>query len=397
MNARLGDRSGFDAVQARAYFNHASMSPPSRAVRAAVLEAVDSYAALGAGAWMHWSERRAKLRARLAGLIGASQADEVVLVPNTSYGVIDVATSIDWQSGDRIITWGGEFPTNVTPWQRAADRFGLELEFLPAPRVPIDGAPFDLEPLDRALRRGARLVAASAVQFQTGLRMPLEAIGALCAAHGALFFVDGIQAVGAVPIDVDTARIDFLACGGHKWLMGVEGTGFLFVRSGRVADLRPLVAGWLSHEDGAAFLFGARDELRYDRQLRRTAQVFDVGVTSSTGFAALDAATAPLEALGPAVIHAHVQPMLDALERGLTAEGFRSVRASDPQLRSCILSAVPPADLDLADCARGLSERGIAVATPDGHLRFSPHWPNDLAQVDLALDALREWISMVRR
>ncbi len=393
MNVRFGDRSGFDAVTARVYFNHASMSPPSRAVRSAVLEAVDSYAAAGAGAWMHWSERRAQLRARLASLIGAAHADEIALVPNTSYGVIDIATAVDWQPGERIITWSGEFPTNVTPWQQVAERFGLELEFLPAPRVPAPGEDFDLSPLAAALGRGARLVAVSAVQFQTGLRMPLEAIGALCAEHGALFFVDGIQAIGAVPVDVDAARIDFLACGGHKWLMGIEGTGFLYVRTERVPGLRPLVSGWLSHEDGAAFLFGARDELRYDRALRSTAQVFDVGVTSSTGFAALDAATAPLTALGPAAIHTHVQPILDVLENGLLDLGFRSVRAKAPAFRSCILSVLPPDDLELAACARGLAERGIAVATPDGHLRFSPHWPNDTDQAGEALESLREWIA----
>lgn len=396
MNARLGDRSGFEAVQARVYFNHASMSPPSRAVRAAVLEAVDSYAALGAGAWMHWSERRAQLRARLASLVGAAHADEIALVPNTSYGVIDIATAIDWRPGDRIVTWSGEFPTNVTPWQRAADRFGAEVVFLPPPAVPDGGDAVDLAPLVTELQRGARLVAASAVQFQTGLRMPLEDIGALCRSHGALFFVDGIQAVGAVPIDVEACRIDFLACGGHKWLMGIEGTGFLYARTQRIAELRPLLAGWLSHEEGAAFLFGARDELRYDRPLRGTAQVFDVGVASSSGFAALDAATAPLAVLGPAAIHAHVQPILDALEEGLCAAGFRSVRATAPDARSCILSVVPPSDLDLAACARGLAERGIAVATPDGHLRFSPHWPNDLAQARDAVEALRDWVSTAR-
>jgi cysteine desulfurase/selenocysteine lyase len=396
MNARLGDRSGFDAVQARVYFNHASMSPPSRAVREAVLEAIDSYAAHGAGAWMHWSERRAQLRARLASLVGAAHADEIALVPNTSYGVIDIATAINWRPGDRIITWSGEFPTNVTPWQRAADRFDAEVVFLPPPRVPAGNDTVDLEPLATALRRGARLVAVSAVQFQTGLRMPLEAIGALCRSHGALFFVDGIQAIGAVPVDVEAARIDFLACGGHKWLMGIEGTGFLYARTERIAELRPLVAGWLSHEEGAAFLFGERNELRYDRPMRGSAQVFDVGVASSSGFAALDAATEPLAALGPAAIHAHAQPILDDLEEGLCAEGFRSVRAAAPHARSCILSVVPPSDLDLAACARGLADRGIAAATPDGHLRFSPHWPNDRVQAREALGALREWISTAR-
>ncbi len=99
-----------------------------------------------------------------------------------------------------------------------------------------------------------RLVAVSAVQFQTGLSMPLAEIGALCRAHGAELCVDAVQAVGVVPMDVEALGLDYLACGAHKWLLGLEATGFLYVRRERQPSLRPALAGWLSHEDAVSFL-----------------------------------------------------------------------------------------------------------------------------------------------
>ena len=103
-----------------------------------------------------------------------------------------------------------------------------------------------LEALD-GLLEGARLCAVSVVEFQTGHRMPLDAIGDRCRARGARFFVDAVQACGMVPVDVRASKIDFLACGSHKWLMGPEGAGFLFVDESRWGELVPNVAGWLGH------------------------------------------------------------------------------------------------------------------------------------------------------
>lgn len=331
MRAALGDRSLFPDLQAKAYLNHAAISPPSLPVRAAVL---------------------------------------------------DVALCFPWQRGDRVVLMRGDFPANVTPWQRAAATFGLEIEW-------IEGDGFfaperALADLDAILRRGVRLVAVSAVQFQTGLRLPLRALADLCHRHGAELFVDAIQAVGGLPVDVTATGVDYLAAGAHKWLMGIEGAGFLYIAPTRVAALRPVVASWLSHEDAARFLFEGEGHLRHDRPIRHRADFLEIGVMGSTSYAALHAAVAILLDLGPASIHAHVQTILDPLEAALTAHGFTSVRASDPALRSNILSVRPPAHLDLAAAAKAFDAAGVACATPDGFLRFSPHWHNSAADVAAA-------------
>ncbi|MBI5851533.1 MAG: aminotransferase class V-fold PLP-dependent enzyme [Planctomycetes bacterium] len=368
------------------------MSPPSRAVRDACLAMLDDYARHGAAAWIRQFESRERLRARLAQILGAA-AEEVALVPGTGHAVSMIATAIDWRPGDRILLLRGEFPTNVTPWQRAALRHSLDVVFLDAAAFARGGE--GLELLARELERGVRLLAVSAVQFQTGMRMPLGSIAALCSAAGTQVFVDAIQAAGAVPIDVAALGIDYLAAGGHKWLMGVEGAGLLWIRADRARELEPAIAGWLSHEDGARFLFEGGGLLRYDRPLRRRADVFEIGVTNALGFAALDASTALLAAIGIERIERHVNAILDELESGFAARGFMSSRALDPAARSCILSLTPPLDVDLAALARALAERGVAVSTPDGYLRLAPHWPNDRSQVGPVLDALDDALRAV--
>jgi selenocysteine lyase/cysteine desulfurase len=233
----------------------------------------------------------------------------------------------------------------------------------------------------------------SAVQFQTGLRMPVLALADLCHAYGAEIFVDGIQALGALPCEDLAAHVDYLSCGSHKWLMGLEGVGFVYVHPERAAALRPWQAGWLSHEAATGFLFEGEGHLRYDRPLKRTAEVFEAGAQNAAGLVALEASVGLIAQLGPAAIHAHVGAWLDLLEAGLVARGFRSLRAPRPEARSNILSLLPPPGVDLPGLLRALHRRGVVAAMPDGRLRFGPHWPNALSEVPAVLDALDEGMS----
>ena len=386
--AVLGDRSLFPELEARAYLNHAAVSPPSLAVQAAARGAIEDFARRGVSAYLTWMEQRERLRGLLARLIGAQPAD-IGLVGNTTQGVLAVALGFPWRAGDRVVVFDGDFPTNVTPWLAAARRHRLEPVRLSIDeyRRDVGGA---LGRLEETLRRGVRLVAVSAVAFQSGLRLPIEAIGGLCRAHGAELFVDAIQACGVVPLDVMAAGVDYLAAGGHKWMMGTDGTGMLFVHPDRIAGLEPVVAGWLSHEDGLGFLFHGPGLMRYDRPVRRRADFVEGGVSSSWGFAALEAGLQLIMDLGVEAIAGHVEGYLDALEAGLVARGFESLRAPDAVRRSGILGVRVPQGRDVVTVQAGLSGRGIGCSLPDGVLRFAPHWPNALAEVEVVLGAVDE-------
>ncbi len=386
--ALLGSRALFPDLEARAYLAHAAISPTSIPVRHAVAKIADDYAREGVRAFPVWAAQRDRLRNMLGQLLHARPQD-VALTAGTTRGITDLALAIPWRRGDRILCFAGEFPANTTPWQQAAELFGLEV-------IWQDAASFRLQPdssleqLEHTLRRGVRLVAVSAVQFQTGFRMPLESMGQLCRAHGAELAVDAIQACGAIPTDVQAWHADYVTSGAHKWLMGLEGAGFLWIHPDRVSALRPHTAGWLSHESAIDFLFAGPGLLRYDRPLRKTATVFEGSTPNAVGFAALEASLALLIELGIPSIFAHLQAYHDQLESALLDQGFVSLRAPHETGRSGSLCVELPPHLTAPEVQRILLHSGIVTSIPDGQLRFAPHWPNSLDEVPAVLAALTE-------
>ncbi len=382
----LGDRSLFPDLEARVYANHAAISPASRPVVAAARAVVADVARRGLGAVHDWVAQRERLKGRLAKLVGMSAVD-LGLVSNTTRGITDVALCFPWKPGDRVVVFEGEFPANVTPWQRAAELFQLEI-------CMLDTRTFQQDPeagvarVRGELDRGARLVAVSVVEFSTGLRMPVQQLADACHAHGAELFVDAIQALGVVPVNMRAEGIDYLACGSHKWLMGLEGAAFVAIAPERVASLRPYVAGWLSHEQPLEFLFSGAGHLRYDRPIRKQADFLEGGAPNVVGFAALEAAVELIEELTVPVIFEHVTRYLNALEPALVERGFSSQRSPRAEQRSGILSLSPPAGVDIVALFNALAARGISCTMPDGLLRFSPHWPNALDEVAVVVEAV---------
>ncbi len=386
VDAQIGDRSLFPLLAARAYCNHAAISPPSSAVTRAVEQLLTRYSERGVEAFPGFRDQRERLREKLARLIGAS-ADEIALTAGTTHGISDIALSIPWQPGQRVLVLRGEFPTNVTPWQCAAKLYDLQLCWLDANSFADETG---LARLERELALGLRLVAVSAVQFQSGLAMPLEQIGRLCHRYGAELFVDAIQALGVVPLSVQTSCVDYLACGSHKWLMGLEGCGFAYVKQSAARQLVPPVAGWLSHEQGESFLWRGPGHLRYDRPLKQSARVLESGTPSAVGFAALEASLDLLLQIGVPQIYEHTQRYHDRLEPLAVEAGLSSCRAERADRRSGVLSFLPPEGVDVTALAARLGERGVVCGTPDGHLRLSPHFPNSLEEVPFVAEQIRE-------
>lgn len=390
----LGDLSLYPDLKAKAYLAYAATAPVSRLVKAAVNRVLDGFAERGNVAFFEFLQQRERLRGRLGSLVGAS-GEDIALIAGTTRGISDLALCLRWQPRDRVVLFEGEFPANITPWQRAAELFDLRLDFVPMARAVEDEESF-LKPLEALLEKGVRLVAVSAVQFQTGLRMPLQKLAALCQKHGAELCVDAIQACGVVPLDVQACGIDYLVTGSHKWLLGPEGVGFLYAKPERAKALAPRTAGWLSHQEGTRFLFSGPGELRYDRPLKDDVTMLEGGSSSTLGFAGLDAAIEPLLALTPARILTHVGRYLDLLEPAVEARGFRSLRARDPERRSGIGSFTPPVGISAVDLVMQLRERGVFASMPDGLLRFAPHFPNSVSEIETVLGALDEALAAIR-
>ncbi len=383
---RIGERTLFPRLTAQAYLAHCAISPPSTHVIEHVNANLEDSARIGVAAHGEWMRRRDELKNDLGKLIGAPGSD-IALLPNTTSGVVTAALCIDWRPGDRIVVLRGEFPTNVMPWLEAARRHDLRVSWLDVADFRGDAAT-GLQKLESILAKGARLVAVSMVQFQTGLAMPVAEIGAICRAHGTELFVDAIQGIGIVPFDAQAVGANYVAGGGHKWLMGPKGTGYLYVAAPAMQRFNLRVAGWLSYEEPVEFLFGGTGLLRYDKRLRHDADALETGMINAPGFAGLHAAVEDLLSLGVDAVFAHVQRYHDRIEAGLTRIGFTTHRDALPQRRSGILAVKPPNPLHARDLPGRLAGSGIVVTAPDGWLRVAPHWPNSLDETDLVIEEM---------
>ena len=380
----FGSRALFPSLADRLSLNHAGVSPLPAPVRAAAAAFLDARAHAGAPAFLDAVAQRERLRTAIAGLFGADPAG-VALGFGTTRGLLDVAYSLDLGPADRILGFDGEFPANTTPWISAARAMGARFEALPLDGFG-DGSGVGLARVEDALRRGGvRLIAVSAVQFQTGLAMPLRALAGLAHAHGALLAVDAIQACGAVPLDAAALGIDWLVTGAHKWLMSVEGAGFTLASPAARAAFVPRMVGWLSHTDPVRFLVEGEGHLRVGAPLRTGVDTLEGGAANAVGHVALEASLHLLGQLGIPAIFAHIQALHDAWEPLFAARGFASLRAPDPAARSGSLCFRVPPHLHGPALPAAFARRGVQLALPDGKLRLSPHWPNGLHETaDLA-------------
>jgi cysteine desulfurase/selenocysteine lyase len=377
----LGSRALFPSLAPSIYANHAAIGPlPTPAIEA-MARCAQQQATHGISAMAGFFEGLSHTRALASRLLGGA-SDKIALTSSTSASISAVAASIPWKAGDRIVLFEGEFPANTTPWQLAAKRHDLDVVWLPVALFKTDEG---IQRLQAVLEQGqVRLIAVSAVQFNTGLRMPIEDMARLAHDHGAEIFVDAIQAVGAVPFD--GTHLDYIAVGGQKWLMGPPGAGLLYVRDW--SGLTPVLAGWLSHEDPLGFLWGDPGLLQYDRPLQTGPALLEGGTLNFAGLAGLTASMGLIDALGVDRVFAHANLWLDRIEPILIGHGFESMRAADPAKRSTILCCRPPNSVHAGDLVMALAEHGISLSSPDGALRFSPSWPNaidEVAQIEAIL------------
>src|SRR5688572_9066555 len=205
-------RDQFPVTQKLIWLHHAGVSPLCLPAADAMKNLATDAVEWASFHYRLWLEEYESTRLSAAKLINASPR-EIAIVKNTSEGICTIQLGIAWQPGDKVVAFREEFPANYYPWKRLEQR-GIRVEWLSI----YD----DLDTVDRACS-GARLLAISFVNYLSGHRVDLAAIGEICRRHETFFLVDAIQGLGVFPIDVDAMNIDALAADGHKRLMGPEG------------------------------------------------------------------------------------------------------------------------------------------------------------------------------
>jgi cysteine desulfurase/selenocysteine lyase len=367
-------RSAFPVTRNWVFLDHAAVAPLSAPARDAFREWLGAMTDNGGARLSRWVKRVEEVRALAARLLNADPLD-VAFVKNTSEGVGIVAEGFPWRPGDNLVTAAEEYPANVYPWLNLNNR-GVEVRL-----IPSRGSRLALDDLRAALDARTRLVSLSFVEFSSGFRNDLAAVGALCRERGIFFFVDAIQGLGVLPLDVRALPIDFLAADGHKWLLGPEGAGIFYIRRELVERLHPVDIGWNS-------VVGATDFSTLDFRLKPHAGRWESGTLNVGGISALGASLALLLEAGTPAVAERVLGLTDHLCERAASAGFEVFSSRLPADRSGIVSLTVPGR-DPRDLVRRCKDERIVVNQRAGRLRVSPHCYNTEAELDHLVEVLR--------
>lgn len=337
-----------------AYLDGANQGPMPRRAMAAAARALD---------WKRdpttfddrlYFELPDRLRRAAAALLCCAPQD-VAVATGASHGISLVACGLDWRPGDRVVLPRGEFPANTLPWL-ALRPLGVEVDIVEPDRVAD------------AVDTRTRVVSVGHVNFATGRRLDIDAIGAACAAHDAVYVIDAAQSLGALPFDVGECRATVVAMAGYKWLMSPYGTGLTYVRPGHAERFRLPTFNW-------ATVDGADDFNRLvDLQPRQRAGAIRFDVPETAAPIHIAAMVESLELIGETGverIHRHTLGLLDRIVDGLPA-AFRVDSDLEPERRSTILRIVGADPHSTRRAHERLGTAGVAVSLREGGLRVSP-------------------------
>jgi len=329
-------------------------------------------------------------------LLNADQ-EQIALVESTTHGLNIAANAIPLEEGDKILIADTEFLQVSIPWKMKEETVGVEL--VPV-RTEEDGE-LPTAAFEAAMDDRTQVVCVSSVQWCSGYRIDLKALGDLCRSRDVFLVVDAIQQLGACPLDVREAPVDFLMAGGHKWLNAPFGCGILYVSPDRIETLDPDSWGYLALEDpeGGWGEYFRRPEITpySDWSFQRSATKFEIAGTSNyPGAIGLGASLAQINQIGIQSIFNHIMDLSERLRLGLEGLGARVISPAGPVERKSGITIfnmfdTPEQDRALLD---KLLEMKIYLAqrytSNVGGIRVSTHFFNNADDVDVLLGALEE-------
>jgi selenocysteine lyase/cysteine desulfurase len=340
-------------------------------------------------------DMRLSARREIARFIHASE-EEIALLESTTHGLNIAADALPLERGDRVLLSDLEFMQVALPWCQKQVRGEIEIDVVP-PRT----GEIRVEDFASRITPRTKVVAISSVQWTYGYRVDLLALSRICQNAGVWLIVDATQQLGAIPLDVSEIPVDFLACGGHKWLNAPFGQGFLYVRRDVLPRLRRPLAGYLSLEPpsggwGNYFQTPSITPVR-DYQFVEEARVLEIGGTANyPGAVGLEASVKLLNDLGPEKIAERVFSLTDLLIAGVSRIEAELVTPPARETRSGIITfSLGSPQENLALMEHLLNHKvlvSVRYTSGVGGVRVSCHFFNSADDVERLLELTSEFV-----
>jgi selenocysteine lyase/cysteine desulfurase len=368
-------RALFPITERYTYLNHAAVSPLPATTMQAVETQLRDVHKNGSAGFRNWLAVKEEARRLLASLLGA-RPEQVAFMRNTSDALSSVANGLTWRANDNIVTFSREFPSNIYPWLRIRDAFGVEVRMCEERNGRID-----LSELESMIDSNTRVVAVSHVQYASGFRIDLQRLGRLVRQRDALFVVDVIQALGVIPTDVEAEFIDVAAGAGHKWLMAPEGVGFLFLSDRARERIQPTLVGWISVPN-------PEDYFNFEQGWNRGALAWETGTGPASLLYGFKASLELISSHGVQEIAAYLEELTDYLCEGLKGKHYEVVSSRSPAEKSQIVCIRNLDGIPAMAIYHQLNAKNIITAPRGDRLRIAPHFYNTGVEVDALIKAL---------
>jgi len=363
-------RKLFPVTKEYVFFNNAAVAPISTRVRRAMTAQLEEHARLGDVAAMNWNSAIARTRAAAAQLFGCTSG-EIAYVKNTSEGLSYIINGFPFHKGDNVISCEGEYPATIYPF--LAKKIELRLARYEENRIPPQN-------IFKLADENTRMICISFVQYANGYRMDIKSVGDFCRKHNIFFLVDAIQGLGAIDFPVGKFNVDAASADAHKWLLGPEGVGILYISKEKLDMIEPAEIGWMNVKNHSRY-----DVIDYT--LKEDARKFEIGTFTTSAIYGLGAALELALELGIKNIEERVKEITDYLCEKLLGKGYviNSLRTGDDW--SGIVS-FHKNGADLKTLQQELFSKKIILSFREGRLRASLHYYNNEEDVDKLIDNL---------
>jgi cysteine desulfurase/selenocysteine lyase len=357
------------------YFNHAAIGPWSNLVLKRVAEYSKQRSSSQIENYRFLLEWNANAKIKLGKLIGTIP-ERIAWVDNVSNGLNILAQGLEWKIGDRIILNDIEFPSNVYPFLNLK-KLGVEIDFAKSHEGIVD-----VEDIEKLITSRTKLISISLVQFLSGYRADMDAIGELCRKHEIIFCVDAIQGAGVVEIDVQKSNIDFLTGGTQKWFMSSQGLSYLFITEELQKRLDQKNVGWTS-------VVNAWNLLDYDLTLKKNADCFQNGTVNALGVAVFEASLNLFDSVGIHNIEKEILENTKYFINRLDEINLNPILKNIKQNHRAGIVSFKHANAN--EIFKKLEQRKIYCAVRENMVRFSPHFYNTRDEINIVIDALESF------
>ncbi|MDQ4099770.1 MAG: aminotransferase class V-fold PLP-dependent enzyme [Chloroflexota bacterium] len=365
-------RAELPATSATGYFNAGTNGPLSRRVHETIVAAAERELIGGRiipGIYEGHADRNDRVREVLASIFGG-KPHEYAITRSTNDGLNIALNGIDWNRGDEVVTTALEHPGLMAPLALLANRRGVVIRVADVG----DGSGDVVAAIERTMSARTRVIALSHVLWSSGAVLPLSEIAAMADRHGAMVVADAAQSAGQVPVNLGTSGIAAYAMSGQKWLCGPEGTGALYVRESRFADISPTHVRY-AQADLSGYVLPASGARRYE-----------MGEAYAPAVLGLEAALLWLrDEVGFDWLYGRIAKLADRFIEGLDDTAGVTVRSPRGKIGGLVcfnVEGMPPQDVAAALYERGFTIRFVAYPPGPTVARASIGWWNTEDEVD---------------